>query len=115
MNVSKPKVNPEADKNEGVKAAKNKKEKKLDIRLFVNNVGEDTSQDDLKAAFSAHGYVTNAYNPGKGFAFVNFATKAEAYLAIEALNGKEVCGKKVECSIAFKKKKVQQQKGRGRS
>eukprot|EP00090_Calanus_glacialis_P040971 TRINITY_DN717_c0_g1_i5.p1 TRINITY_DN717_c0_g1~~TRINITY_DN717_c0_g1_i5.p1 ORF type:complete len:381 (+),score=141.73 TRINITY_DN717_c0_g1_i5:60-1145(+) len=113
VNVSKPKVNPEADKNEGVKAAKNKKEKKLDIRLFVNNVGEDTSQDDLKAAFSAHGYVTNAYNPGKGFAFVDFATEDEANAAIEALNGKEVCGKEVECNIAKFKKKVQ--KGRARS
>jgi polyadenylate-binding protein len=115
VNVSKPKANPEADKNEGVKAGKNKKEKKLDIRLFVNNVGEDTSEDDLKAAFSAHGNVTNTYNPGKGFAFVNFATKAEAYAAIEALNGKDVNGKEVQCSIAFKKKKEQKRIRRARS
>jgi RNA recognition motif-containing protein len=113
VNVSKPKVKPEADKNNGVKAGKNKKEKKEGIRLFVNNVSEDTSQDDLKAAFSAHGSVTDAYNPGKGFAFVDFATEDEANAAIEALNGKEVCGKEVECNIAKFKKKVQ--KGKARS
>ena len=111
--MSKPKEKPEADKKEGVKSGKKKKEKKEGIRLFVNNVSEDTSQDDLKAAFSAHGSVTDAYNPGKGFAFVTFATEDEANAAIEALNGKEVCGKEVECNIAMFKKKVQ--KGRARS
>jgi len=56
-----------------------------------------------------HGTVTDAYNPGKGFAFVNFDTEEEANAAIEALSGKEVCGKEVECNIAKFKKKVQKQ------
>ena len=111
VNVSKPKVKPEAEKKEGGKALK-KKKALASVRLFVNNVSENTSQDDLKAAFSAHGTVTDAYNPGKGFAFVNFATADEAQAAIDALSGQEVCGKEVECNIA-KFKKVQ--KGRGKS
>ena len=45
--------------------------------------------------FKAHGTVTDTYNQGKGFAFVNFATEVEANAAIEALNGKEICGNKV--------------------
>jgi len=113
VNVSKPKEKSQADDKEGAKAKKNKKEKKEGIRVFVNNVSEETSQDDLKAAFAAHGTVTDAYNPGKGFAFVNFDTEDEANAAIEAMNGKEVCGKEVECNIAKLKKKVQ--KGRARS
>jgi len=111
VNVSTPKVKPEAEKKEGGKALK-KKKALASVRIFVNNVSENTSQDDLKAAFSAHGTVTDAYNPGKGFAFVNFATADEAQAAIDALSGQEVCGKEVECNIA-KFKKVQ--KGRGKS
>jgi len=109
VNVSKPKEKSKANEKEGGKAKKNKKEKKEGIRVFVNNVSEGTSQDDLKAAFAAHGTVTDAYNPGKGFAFVNFDTEEEANAAIEALSGKEVCGKEVECNIAKFKKKVQKQ------
>jgi len=112
VNVSKPKVKPEADKESG-KAAKAKKIKTAieSVRLFVSNVNENTSQDDLKAAFAGHGTVTDAYNPGKGFAFVNFATADEAQAAIDALSGKEVCGQVIECNIA-KFKKVQKAKAK---
>jgi RNA recognition motif-containing protein len=44
--------------------------------------------------------------------FVNFVTEDEANAAIEAINGKEVCGKEVECNFAKFKKKVQ--KGRAK-
>jgi len=111
VNVSKPKEKPE---KEGGKAGKDKKKAAKDsVRLFVNNVSEKTSQDDLKTAFAGHGTVTDAYNPGKGFAFVNFATADEAQAAIEALNGQEVCGQVIECNIAKFKKTVQ--KGRAKS
>jgi len=113
VNVSKPKVKAPAEESKEVKTKKSKKEKNAGIRLFVNNVSEDTSQEDLKKAFDAYGTVTDVYNPGKGFAFVNFSTENEANAAIEALNGKEVCGKEVECNIARFKKKIQ--KGRAKS
>ena len=113
VNVSKPKVKLPAKENKEIKNKKTKKEKKVGVRVFINNVSEDTSQEDLKKAFEEHGSVTDTYNPGKGFAFVNFSTESEANKAVEAMNGKEVCGKEIECNIARFKKKIQ--KGRARS
>jgi len=113
VNVSKPKVKLPANDSKEIKSKKKKKEKTEGVRVFVNNVSEDTSQDELKRAFAEYGSVTDAYNPGKGFAFVNFSTEDEANVAIEAMNGKEVCGKEIECNIARFKKKMQ--KGRARS
>ena len=69
-------------------------------KLFVHNVDENTSQDDLFAAFGEHGSVTDAYNPGRGFAFITYATAAEANTAMEALEGQEVCGRQIQCNVA---------------
>lgn len=69
-------------------------------KLFVHNVSEDTSQDDLRSAFESHGTVTDAYNPGKGFAFITYSSPDEAQAAIAAMNGTHVCGRDIECNIA---------------
>ena len=69
-------------------------------KLFVHNVSEETSQDELKKAFGKHGSVTDAYNPGKGFAFITYSSPDEAQAAISAMNGTVVCGRKIECAIA---------------
>jgi RNA recognition motif-containing protein len=69
-------------------------------KLFVHNVSEETPTDDLYAAFGEHGTVTDAYNPGRGFAFITFASAAEANTAIEAMEGQEVCGRTIQCNIA---------------
>ena len=68
-------------------------------KLFVRNVGVKTSEEDLRAAFAVHGTVTDAFNPGKGFAFVTFGSSEDALKAI-ALNGKKICGKAIKCTIA---------------
>ena len=69
-------------------------------KLFVHNVSEETSQDDLRSAFEASGTVTDAYNTGKGFAFITYSSPAEAQAAIQAMNGTHVCGRDIECNIA---------------
>merc|ERR1711948_156610 len=69
-------------------------------KLFVHNVSEETSQDDLRSAFESHGTVTDAYNPGKGFAFITYSSPDEAQAAIKAMNGTHVCGRDIECNIA---------------
>ena len=106
------------DESEGVKAGKSKKKKKVEsVRLCVNNVSDDTSEDDLKTAFSVHGTVRDVYNPGKGFAFVTFATVEEAKAAKNAMNGQKVCGKEIECNYAKYSQRVLKkvQKWRGGS
>ena len=69
-------------------------------KLFVHNVSEETSQDDLYKAFGKHGNVTDTFNPGRGFAFVTYSTPDEAQAAIAAMNGTHVCGRDIECNIA---------------
>ena len=64
-------------------------------KLFVHNVSEETSQEDLRYAFESHGTVTDAYNPGKGFAFIAYSSPDEAQAAIKAMNGTNVCGRDI--------------------
>ena len=71
-----------------------------EAKLFVYNVSEETAADELKKAFGKHGTITDAYNPGKGFAFVTFSTPDEAQAAISAMNGTNVCGRDIECRLA---------------
>merc|ERR1719323_1024533 len=70
------------------------------LKLFVHNVSEDTSNEDLGEAFGKHGTVTDSYNTGKGFAFVTFSTSDEAQAAIAAMSGTNVCGRDIDCNIA---------------
>ena len=69
-------------------------------KLFVHNVSGETSQDDLRSAFESSGTVTDAYNTGKGFAFITYSSPDEAQAAIKAMNGTNVCGRDIECNIA---------------
>merc|ERR1740123_2184594 len=69
-------------------------------KLFVHNVSEETGADELKKAFGKHGTITDAYNPGKGFAFISFSSPDEAQAAISAMSGQHVCGRDIECNIA---------------
>merc|ERR1719512_325392 len=69
-------------------------------KLFVHNVSEETHADELKKAFGKHGTITDAYNPGKGFAFITFSSPDEAQAAISAMSGTNVCGRDIECNVA---------------
>merc|ERR1712012_998239 len=70
------------------------------LKLFVHNVSEDTSNEDLGEAFGKHGTVTDSYNTGKGFAFITFSTADEAQAAIAAMSGTNVCGRDIDCNLA---------------
>ena len=69
-------------------------------KLFVHNVDEHTSQEDLIDAFEVYGTVTDAFNSRRGFAFVTFETDGEAMDAMEALEGQEVCGRVIRLNVA---------------
>ncbi len=64
-------------------------------KLFVGNIGWDSTDEDLKNLFSQHGAVEEAViikdrergNRSKGFGFVTFTNDEEALKAIDALNG----------------------------
>jgi len=82
-------------------------------KLFVHNVSEDTAQEDLWNAFAEHGTVTDAYNPGRGFAFVTFASAEDAQKAMGALEGQEVCGREIQCNVAKPRENKNDGGGRG--
>ena len=94
MNIARPKGEKGGDRRNDVEVAK----------LFVHS--KDTSQEDLRGAFEKHGTVTDAYNPGKGFAFVTFSSPDEAQAAIKAMDGSEVCGQAVNCTLARKRREL---------
>ena len=69
-------------------------------KLFVGNIGWDTSDDQLREAFAASGEIEEAViikdratGRSKGFGFVTFVNDADADKAIESMNGKELDGR----------------------
>merc|ERR1719225_989119 len=107
MNIAKPKGERGGDRGgrgggrgRGGGGGGGRREEIEGAKLFVHNVSEETGADELKKAFGKHGTITDAYNPGKGFAFISFSSPDEAQAAIAAMNGQHVCGRDIECNIA---------------
>jgi cold-inducible RNA-binding protein len=70
------------------------------MNIFVGNMSYETTEDEIREAFQAHGEVTSASiimdratGRSKGFGFVEMADPAQANAAIAALNLKEFHGR----------------------
>ncbi|MCQ2352963.1 MAG: RNA-binding protein [Victivallaceae bacterium] len=71
------------------------------MNIYVGNLPYSTDRDELREIFTAYGEVSAARivtdretGRSKGFGFVEMPNDAEAKSAIEALNGKEIGGRK---------------------
>ena len=77
--------------------------------VFVKNLAESTTDEDLKIIFSEHGAITSAVvmrdadGKSKCFGFVNFESADDAAKAVEALNGKKIDGEEWYVGKAQKK------------
>jgi len=78
--------------------------------IFIANLDWEISSSDLQATFSAFGEVHLAHvvfdaktKKSKGFGYVEMVTAEEAINAIQALNGFEVNGRKLDVKIASPK------------
>jgi RNA recognition motif-containing protein len=76
-------------------------------RLFVGNLSFQTGENDLQDYFAQAGSVTSANlmldkmtGRSRGFAFVEFASAAEAQKAIEMFHDKDFQGRKITVNIA---------------
>lgn len=77
--------------------------------VFVKNLDEGISDEELKKMFSEYGEVSSAVimrdeeGKSKGFGFVNFERPDQAGAACDALNGTDVNGKELYAGRAQKK------------
>lgn len=89
--------------------------------IFVGNLNYQTTQEDLREAFSPYGTV-EAVNvitdrdtgQARGFAFVEMANRNEAENAIASLNGAELNGRAMNVNEARPKTQGGGGGGRGR-
>jgi len=78
-----------------------------ELRIYAGNLSYQTSEQELREAFEAHGGVQEVSmvqdrdtGRSKGFAFVEMPTSEEAEAAIAALNGTEISGRTVTVNEA---------------
>lgn len=90
--------------------------------IYVGNLAYAVTEDDLRAAFSAHGTVASARlvkdrdtGSSKGFGFVEMPNAPEAQAAIDALNGKDLKGRNLTVNQARPKEDRGGSRGGGRS
>jgi cold-inducible RNA-binding protein len=85
-------------------------EKQSMTNIFIANLDWEISSDDLMATFSSFGKVAYAHvvfdkqtKKSKGFGYVEMETADGAIAAIQALNGMEINGRKLDVKIASPK------------
>jgi RNA recognition motif-containing protein len=76
-------------------------------KLYVGNLSFNTTENDLKDAFAAHGSVLEAKlmtdretGRARGFGFVTMSTADEAQNAIAQLNGASIDGRALTVNVA---------------
>ncbi len=77
------------------------------MNLYCGNLNWQTTETDLQSAFEAYGQVSSVTiikdkytGQSRGFGFVEMPNDSEAQAAIEALNGKELDGRRIKVEIA---------------
>ena len=72
------------------------------VKLHIGNLADETTDNDLRRGFEAHGTVDIASvvldtlsSRSKGFGFVEMPNDAEARMAIGALNETDMNGRKI--------------------
>lgn len=77
------------------------------MKIYVGNMSYETSEDDLRKAFEAHGTVdsvaviSDQYSGrSKGFGFVEMSNETEARAAMESLNDSDLSGRTLKVNEA---------------
>jgi RNA recognition motif-containing protein len=77
------------------------------MKLYVGNLSFDTTDEQLRAAFAAHGQVSSVdlimdrdTGRPRGFGFVEMANETEARAAISALDGSAMAGRTITVNQA---------------
>ena len=77
------------------------------MNIYVGNLSDDVSEENLRQAFESFGQVTSARvikdkytGRSRGFGFVEMLEQAQAQAANKSLNGKELLGKQMSVNEA---------------
>lgn len=77
------------------------------VEIYVGNLSYEMGDDQLRAAFAKYGVVqsarviTNRHSgKSKGYGFVQMPHRAEAEIAIKAINNTDVMGRRIRCNEA---------------
>lgn len=77
------------------------------MNIYVGNLSYQTTEDELREAFGAHGEVTSVAiitdrfsGQSKGFGFVEMSDDEGAKTAIGALDGTDVSGRQIKVNEA---------------
>lgn len=84
-------------------------------RVHVRDLGDYGDKEELRRVFSKFGGMTNVWiaNNPPGFAYVFYETFDDAEKAVEAMNGKKVCGVKVRVELSPVEDRRRSGRGRG--
>jgi len=76
-------------------------------KLYVGNMSFNSTEDDIRDAFAAHGTVTSVNivmdretGRPRGFAFVEMGSDGEAQAAMQALDGQDLGGRNLKVNVA---------------
>ncbi len=90
------------------------------MKIYVGNMSYETSEDDLRKAFEAHGTVesvaviSDQYSGrSKGFGFVEMSNDAEAKAAMDSLNDSDLGGRTLKVNEARSRSEGQRSGNRG--
>lgn len=90
------------------------------MNLYVGNLSYNTTETDLREAFSAHGEVDSVRiitdrdtGRSKGFGFVEMSDEGAARAAIDAVNGIELHERTIKVNEARPREERPQRRGGG--
>lgn len=85
----------------------------MNSKLYVGNMSFQTTEADLRDAFSQFGTVTDIYIASdrmtgrpRGFAFITFGTEEESKLAASKMNGVDMGGRALTVNEAKPKEEM---------
>jgi cold-inducible RNA-binding protein len=90
------------------------------MKIYVGNMSYDTSENDLRKAFEAHGQVDSVTvitdrdtGRPKGFGFIEMSNDTEARAAMDSLNEKDFMGRMLKVNEARPRNEGQRGVNRG--
>ncbi|SPJ74567.1 related to glycine-rich RNA-binding protein [Fusarium torulosum] len=79
----------------------------MSAKVYVGNLGWNTTDDSLRSAFGEYGQVLDAIvmrdrdtGRSRGFGFVTYSTSQEAECAINGLHEQELDGRRIKVNLA---------------